>query len=83
MIILEIEAWIECTRLHYRVLEVSHFVGDKFLENVHGHKYLVGLSNSQIRRQVMLSKPETINEGYVQALYIESDKKKTQPSGSK
>lgn len=45
-------------------------------------KYL-GSLHSHISREVLILKPKTLDEACIQAQYIENDKKKVQPSGSK
>jgi hypothetical protein len=45
-------------------------------------KYLGGL-HDDLRRQMVLFKTRTVDEAYVQARHLDTDKKKRKPNGSK
>jgi hypothetical protein len=80
---LQAEARAKCARVYHQVQEDGDHVGfsPKTLDVL--LKYSGGL-HSDLRKQVMLFKPRTIDEAYVKAQYPENIcHKKGQPNGSK
>jgi hypothetical protein len=80
---LQVEARVECARVHHQVQENGDYVGYISQEPICTPQVSRG-STQPFMKKVMLFKPRTIDEACVQAQYLENiGHKKGQPSGSK